>query len=165
MRVGEGGCGGDDREGAGRGHHQASPQDDGRLAEIVLSRSRRPCQAPRRRGRKLAFAYSIAGLCMGYMYFSVPRSLLTLMAAPEKLEPRLEGGAFSGCIVAACGGRCHRAGYLLHHWRSGGFVTHSPTRTASAAPMPEQWMATLAKGCLSALKHPDIAQELSAQGG
>src|SRR2546422_1878055 len=44
---------------------------------------------------------------------------------------RSEGGAFPGCIVAARGGRCHRAGHLLHHWRYRGFVTHSKDRKST----------------------------------
>jgi len=44
-------------------------------------------------GEKLVFAYSMAGLFMGYVYFSIPRTILTLMAAAEKLDPRLEEAA------------------------------------------------------------------------
>ena len=36
-------------------------------------------------GEKLVFAYTIAGLFMGYVYFSIPRTILTVMAAAEKL--------------------------------------------------------------------------------
>ncbi len=46
-------------------------------------------------GDKLVFAYSIAGLFMGYVYFSIPRVILTVMAAAEKLDPRLEEAARS----------------------------------------------------------------------
>jgi putative spermidine/putrescine transport system permease protein len=46
-------------------------------------------------GDKLVFAYSLAGLFMGYVYFSIPRTILTLMAAAEKLDPRLEEAARS----------------------------------------------------------------------
>jgi putative spermidine/putrescine transport system permease protein len=46
-------------------------------------------------GDKLVFAYSMAGLFMGYVYFSIPRSILTIMAAAEKLDPRLEEAARS----------------------------------------------------------------------
>jgi len=46
-------------------------------------------------GEKLVFAYSMAGLFMGYVYFSIPRTILTLMAAAEKLDPRLEEAARS----------------------------------------------------------------------
>jgi len=46
-------------------------------------------------GEKLVFAYSMAGLLMGYVYFSIPRTLLTVMAAAEKLDPKLEEAARS----------------------------------------------------------------------
>src|SRR3546814_6133882 len=39
---------------------------------------------------KLVFAYSMAGLFTGYVYFSIPRVILTVMAATEKLDPKLE---------------------------------------------------------------------------
>jgi len=46
-------------------------------------------------GDTLVFAYSLAGLFMGYVYFSIPRTILTVMAAAEKLDPRLEEAARS----------------------------------------------------------------------
>ncbi len=46
-------------------------------------------------GEKLVFAYSMAGLLMGYIYFSIPRTILTVMAAAEKLDPKLEEAARS----------------------------------------------------------------------
>lgn len=46
-------------------------------------------------GENLVFAYSMAGLFMGYVYFSIPRVILTVMAATEKLDPRLEEAARS----------------------------------------------------------------------
>lgn len=46
-------------------------------------------------GDKLVFAYSMAGLFVGYLYFSIPRVILTVMAAAEKLDPRLEEAARS----------------------------------------------------------------------
>ncbi len=36
------------------------------------------------------FAYSIFGLFLGYLYFSIPRVLLTVMSAAEKIDPTLE---------------------------------------------------------------------------
>ena len=39
------------------------------------------------------FAYSLAGLFVGYLYFSIPRTVLTVMAAAEKLDPALEEAA------------------------------------------------------------------------
>ena len=44
---------------------------------------------------RLVFAYSIAGLFTGYIYFSIPRVILTIMAASEKLDPALEEAAKS----------------------------------------------------------------------
>jgi putative spermidine/putrescine transport system permease protein len=41
------------------------------------------------------FAYSMAGLFLGYLYFSIPRVMLTIMAAAEKLDPKLEEAARS----------------------------------------------------------------------
>ncbi len=46
-------------------------------------------------GDRLVFAYSLAGLFMGYVYFSIPRTVLTVMAATEKLNPQLEEAARS----------------------------------------------------------------------
>jgi putative spermidine/putrescine transport system permease protein len=46
-------------------------------------------------GERLVFAYSMAGLFMGYLYFSIPRTILTVMAAAEKLDPRIEEAARS----------------------------------------------------------------------
>jgi putative spermidine/putrescine transport system permease protein len=44
---------------------------------------------------KLVFAYSMAGLFIGYLYFSIPRVILTVMASAEKLDPTLEEAARS----------------------------------------------------------------------
>ncbi|MGD9803306.1 MAG: ABC transporter permease [Hyphomicrobiaceae bacterium] len=44
---------------------------------------------------RIVFAYSMAGLLMGYVYFSIPRTILTIMATAEKLDPRLEEAARS----------------------------------------------------------------------
>jgi putative spermidine/putrescine transport system permease protein len=46
-------------------------------------------------GDKLVFAYSIYGLFLGYLYFSIPRVILTIMAAAQKLDPGLEEAARS----------------------------------------------------------------------
>ena len=46
-------------------------------------------------GERVVFAYSMAGLFMGYLYFSIPRTILTVMAAAEKLDPRVEEAARS----------------------------------------------------------------------
>jgi putative spermidine/putrescine transport system permease protein len=42
---------------------------------------------------RIVFAYSMAGLFMGYVYFSIPRTILTVMAAAEKLDPALAEAA------------------------------------------------------------------------
>jgi putative spermidine/putrescine transport system permease protein len=44
-------------------------------------------------GEKIVFAYSIQGLFLGYLYFSIPRVILTVMAGIEKLDPALEEAA------------------------------------------------------------------------
>jgi putative spermidine/putrescine transport system permease protein len=44
-------------------------------------------------GEKEVFAYSLQGLFLGYLYFSIPRVILTIMAAVEKLDPSLEEAA------------------------------------------------------------------------
>ena len=44
-------------------------------------------------GERLVFAYSFAGLCLGYLYFSLPRCIATVMAAAEGLDPALEEAA------------------------------------------------------------------------
>jgi putative spermidine/putrescine transport system permease protein len=44
-------------------------------------------------GEKEVWAYSIEGLFLGYLYFSIPRVILTIMAAVEKLDPSLEEAA------------------------------------------------------------------------
>jgi putative spermidine/putrescine transport system permease protein len=44
-------------------------------------------------GDKVVFAYSMLGLFLGYLYFSIPRVILTIMAAVEKLDPALEEAA------------------------------------------------------------------------
>lgn len=44
-------------------------------------------------GEKEVWAYSIEGLFGGYLYFSIPRVILTIMAAVEKLDPALEEAA------------------------------------------------------------------------
>jgi putative spermidine/putrescine transport system permease protein len=46
-------------------------------------------------GQKVVFAYSIYGLFLGYLYFSIPRVILTIMAAVQKLDAGLEEAARS----------------------------------------------------------------------
>lgn len=44
-------------------------------------------------GERLTFAYSLGGLFLGYLYFSIPRVIMTLYAACEKLDVSLEEAA------------------------------------------------------------------------
>lgn len=46
-------------------------------------------------GEKFVFAYSMMGLFVGYLYFSIPRVILTVMATAEKLDLSLEEAARS----------------------------------------------------------------------
>ncbi len=46
-------------------------------------------------GEKAVLAYSLVGLFLGYLYFSIPRVIITIMAAAEKLDPNLEEAARS----------------------------------------------------------------------
>lgn len=45
--------------------------------------------------QRWVFAYSMTGLFVGYLYFSIPRTILTIMASAEKLDPRIEEAARS----------------------------------------------------------------------
>ena len=46
-------------------------------------------------GNKWVFAYSMTGLFAGYLYFSIPRVIITVMAAAGKLDASLEEAARS----------------------------------------------------------------------
>lgn len=46
-------------------------------------------------GERWMFAYSLSGLFIGYLYFSIPRVVMTLVAACEKLDTTLEEAARS----------------------------------------------------------------------
>jgi putative spermidine/putrescine transport system permease protein len=46
-------------------------------------------------GEKVVLAYSMAGLFLGYLYFSIPRVITTIMAAAEKIDISLEEAARS----------------------------------------------------------------------
>lgn len=46
-------------------------------------------------GDRLIFAYTFAGLFVGYVYFSIPRVILTVMASAEKLDVQIEEAAKS----------------------------------------------------------------------
>ncbi len=46
-------------------------------------------------GEKLVLAYSMTGLFLGYLYFSIPRTITTLMASAEKMDRNLEEAARS----------------------------------------------------------------------
>lgn len=45
--------------------------------------------------QKLVLAYSMTGLFLGYLYFSIPRVIITIMAAAEKIDVSLEEAARS----------------------------------------------------------------------
>jgi putative spermidine/putrescine transport system permease protein len=46
-------------------------------------------------GERIVFAYSLVGLFVGYLYFSIPRVLLTVLGVAETLDHRLEEAARS----------------------------------------------------------------------
>jgi len=46
-------------------------------------------------GRKIVLAYSMGGLFLGYLYFSIPRTITTIMASAEKIDRSLEEAARS----------------------------------------------------------------------
>lgn len=46
-------------------------------------------------GSRYVFAYTFTGLVVGYIYFSIPRVILTVMASAEKLDLQLEEAARS----------------------------------------------------------------------
>jgi putative spermidine/putrescine transport system permease protein len=46
-------------------------------------------------GDKIVLAYSMTGLFLGYLYFSIPRVITTVMAAAEKVDTNLEEAARS----------------------------------------------------------------------
>ena len=46
-------------------------------------------------GEKMVLAYSMTGLFLGYLYFSIPRVITTVMAAAEKIDVSLEEAARS----------------------------------------------------------------------
>lgn len=46
-------------------------------------------------GDRIVFAYSLTGLFLGYLYFSIPRVLVTVMAGVETIDPLLPEAARS----------------------------------------------------------------------
>jgi len=46
-------------------------------------------------GSRITFAYSVAGLFLAYVYFSLPRAISAFTAAAESMEPQLEEAARS----------------------------------------------------------------------
>jgi putative spermidine/putrescine transport system permease protein len=46
-------------------------------------------------GDRWVFAYSMSGLFLGYLYFSIPRVIVTVMASATKLDASLEEAARS----------------------------------------------------------------------
>ena len=78
-------------------------------------------------GTKVVFAYSLQGLFLGYLYFSIPRVILTIMAAVEKLDPSLEEAARA---------RVHGASYatlFCPHWRR-------PLSPPAQSPLRPLWV-------------------------
>jgi hypothetical protein len=62
-------------------------------------------------GDKIVFAYSLAGLFMGYVYFSIPRTILTVMAAAEKTRPETRRSRpLARRLALARRARCHHPG-------------------------------------------------------
>ncbi|MBN3856182.1 ABC transporter permease [Paraburkholderia sp. Ac-20340] len=51
--------------------------------------------AMRLTGERWVFAYSMAGLFLGYLYFSIPRVIVTVMASASQLDTSLEEAARS----------------------------------------------------------------------
>jgi putative spermidine/putrescine transport system permease protein len=84
-------------------------------------------------GDKIVFAYSIVGLFIGYLYFSIPRVVLTLIAACEKLDPALVEAARSlgagpvaiqrDVVLPALGPALFAAGALCFATAMGAFGT------------------------------------------
>jgi putative spermidine/putrescine transport system permease protein len=73
-------------------------------------------------GERWIFAYSLAGLFVGYLYFSIPRVILTVMAACESLDRSLEEAAHS-----------LGAGHWRQRWRPAARFA-SPRPWAPSAP-------------------------------
>jgi putative spermidine/putrescine transport system permease protein len=79
------------------------------------------------------FACSLAGLFLGYLYFSLPRTVLTVKAAAEKLDPALEDAARScgagplrvvrDVILPGLKGALLAAGAICFATAMGAFVT------------------------------------------
>lgn len=46
-------------------------------------------------GHKLVFAYSMSGLFLGYLYFSIPKIVLSVMATAQSMDKSLEEAAHS----------------------------------------------------------------------
>jgi putative spermidine/putrescine transport system permease protein len=64
-------------------------------------------------GERITFAYGVAGLFLGYLYFSLPRAIATLTAAAEGLDTELEGAARS---LGASGWQVARDVWLPALW-------------------------------------------------
>jgi putative spermidine/putrescine transport system permease protein len=59
-------------------------------------------------GDRWVFAYSLSGLFLGYLYFSIPRVIVTVMAAATKLDASLEEAVMPALMPAliAAGAVC-----------------------------------------------------------
>ncbi len=60
-------------------------------------------------GDKWVFAYSVAGLFVGYLYFSIPRVIVTVIASASKLDPSLEEARALARRLGLARVRRHRA--------------------------------------------------------
>jgi len=97
------------------------------------------------------FAYSLSGLFLGYLYFSIPRVIVTVMAAATKLDASLEEAARSlgaspwrifidvvmpalmpALIAGRCSVLCYRDGRIRHRI----YARHRPRRIADEPSIP-----------------------------
>jgi putative spermidine/putrescine transport system permease protein len=95
---------------------------------------------------RLVFAYGMGGLFLGYLYFSIPRVILTIMASVEKLDPALEEAARSlgastwqvtrDVILPALGPAIVSAGALCFATSMGAFGTAFTLATTQINVLP-----------------------------
>jgi putative spermidine/putrescine transport system permease protein len=95
---------------------------------------------------KVVFAYGMGGLFLGYLYFSIPRVILTIMASVEKLDPALDEAARSlgastwqvtrDVILPALGPAIISAGALCFATSMGAFGTAFTLATTQINVLP-----------------------------